>query len=133
MLENKIIKDYVDYTAYSVIKLKDKYGFRVVLTFSDGSKETMQIGGFTKKSDANKERDKTVADLVNHSFVVYPKIKFENYINYWLEIIMRPKITYNSYMSYRNVIKSYAIDFFREYYLTQINTGHIQKFYNQVS
>ena len=44
--ENLFNKVYVDYTLYSVIKLKDKYGFRIKLYFNDGTDDIIQMGGF---------------------------------------------------------------------------------------
>lgn len=133
LTKEQMLKVYNDYTVYSVLKLKDKYGFKVKLTFIDGQQEIRQIGGFKTKKEANLERDKVVAQLVNHSYVVYPKIKSSEYFEYWLEIVMKPNLTYNSYMSYRNVVNNYAIPYFKNYYINQINMGHIQKFYNEVS
>ena len=111
MLNDILKRDYVDYVLYSVTKLKDRYGFRVKLLFNDGTDSIQQIGGFIKKKDATIERDKAAAQLLNHTFVVQPKIKFEVYIRYWLNDVMKERISYNSYMSYRNVIENYAIPF----------------------
>ena len=113
LTKEQMRKVYNDYTVYSVLKLKDKYGFKVKLTFIDGQQEIRQIGGFKTKKEANLERDKVVAQLVNHSYVVYPKIKSSEYFEYWLEIVMKPNLTYNSYMSYRNVVNNYAIPYFK--------------------
>ena len=134
MLDEELFKKvYVDYKLYSVIKLKDKYGFRLKLYFNDGTEDMIQIGGFTKKSDATKERDKVAAQLINHTFVVQPKIKYEVYIRYWLNNVMKPKIKYNSFISYRNVIENYAIPFLGNLNIIQINMGHIQRFYNDTA
>ena len=133
MLNDILKKDYIDYTLYSVTKLKNKYGFRVKLLFNDGTDCIQQIGGFVKKRDANIERDKVAAQLLNHTFVVQPKIKYEIFIRYWLNDVMKENITYNSYMSYRNVIENYAIPFFGNLNLMQINMGHIQRFYSDTA
>ena len=133
MLNDILKRDYVDYVLYSVTKLKDRYGFRVKLLFNDGTDSIQQIGGFIKKKDATIERDKAAAQLLNHTFVVQPKIKFEVYIRYWLNDVMKERISYNSYMSYRNVIENYAIPFLGNLNLMQINMGHIQKFYNDTA
>lgn len=134
MLNNEQLnKQYMDYKVYSVLKLKNKYGFKVKLIFSDTSEEIRQIGGFKTKCEANKERNKVIYELINRTFVVYPKIKVNDYLNYWLENIMKPEITYNSYMSYRNIVKNYLNDFFDNLLVSQINIGHIQKLYNTVS
>lgn len=123
-------KTYVKYIVYSVLRLKDKYGFKIKLFFDDGSEIIRQIGGFSRKKEANEERDNVIVALKNHTYVVYPKIKFNEYMDFWLESVMKPCITYNSYMSYRNIVRNYAIPFFGKIYLTQLNIGHIQNFYN---
>ena len=133
MLDNELFnKTYIDYKLYSVIKLKDKYGFRLKLFFNDDTVDMIQIGGFTKKSEATAERDKVASQLINHTFVVQPKIKFEVYMRYWLDKEIKPG-KYNTYMSYRNVIENYAIPFLGNLNLIQINMGHIQKFYNDTA
>lgn len=132
--ENLFNKVYVDYTLYSVIKLKDKYGFKIKLYFNDGTDDIIQMGGFNKKGDATKERDKVASPfLLNHTFVVQPKIKFEVYIRYWLNNVMKPKLKYNSFISYRNVVENYAIPFLGNLNIIQINMGHIQRFYNDTA
>lgn len=133
--ESKINKTYVSYKVYSVIKLKNKYGFRIKFVFSNWDEDIQQIGGFNRKKDANAERDNVIAQLKNHTYIMISNIRFRDYIRYWLEMMRKreEKFKYNSYMSYRNVIENYAISFFGELYLAQINLGHIQRFYNYVT
>lgn len=126
-------KVYIDYKVYSVLKLKDKYGFKVKLTFNDNTENIRQIGGFKKKSDANNERDNIIFQLKNRTYVVDSKIKFKEFSEYWLEDVMKLKLKYNSYMSYRNILNNYASPFFDNLYINQINISHIQKFYNYVT
>jgi len=133
LIDELVKKVYVDYKLYSVTKLKDKYGFRIKLYFNDDSEDIIQIGGFSKKSEATKKRDIVASQLINHTFVVQPKIKFEVYIRYWLNEVMKDELKYNSFMSYRNVIENYAIPFLGNLNLLQINMGHIQKFYNDTA
>lgn len=128
----KMSKKPIDYKIYSVIKLRDKYGFRVKLIYADNTTKTMQLGGYNKKSKAKEARDDIVADIKNNVFVYYDKIKFSDFAEAWLEQISKPLIVYNSYMSYRNVIQNYAIPFFKNKYLTSINIGTIKSFYNNL-
>ena len=66
-IKEMIERNYIDYKLYSVIKLKNKYGFRVLLMFDDETKELIQYGGFDKKSDAIKENASEVLDnVLNH-------------------------------------------------------------------
>lgn len=132
LCEEDLKKDYIDYKVYSVLRLKDKYGFKIKLYFNDGTSFIRQIGGFSKKRDANEEREDVIVSLKNHTYIVYPKIKFNEYMDYWLEKVMRSSISYNSYMSYRNIVRNYAIPFLKEIYLTQMSIGHIKRLYNHV-
>ena len=44
MLNETILnRKYVNYNIFSVMKLKDKYGFRVKLFFNDGSEEIVNV------------------------------------------------------------------------------------------
>ena len=44
MLNDELFaKTYIDYKLYNVIKLKDKYGFRLKLFFNDNSEDMIQI------------------------------------------------------------------------------------------
>lgn len=56
---------YVDWKVYSVIKIKDKYGFRICLFLNDDSKVIQQKSGFKTVTLANKERDKVIGELIN--------------------------------------------------------------------
>ena len=132
LYENALKKDYINYKVYSVLRLKDKYGFKIRLFFNDGTNFIKQIGGFKNKKNANEERDEVIVALKNHTYVLYPKLKFNEYIDYWLEKVMKPNISYNSYISYRNIVRNYAIPFFKEIYLNQINIGNIQEFYKNI-
>lgn len=133
LTEKDFNKVYTDYKVYSVLKLKDKYGFKVKLTFNDNTESIRQIGGFKKKSEANNERDNVIVQLKNHTYVVESKIKFKEFSEYWLENVMKSKLKYNSYMAYRNILNNYANIFFEDLYINQINISHIQKFYNYVT
>lgn len=121
---------YVDYKVYATTKLKNRYGYRIKLIFSDGTEDIQQKGGFTTKRESDSSRNTTLVELHNRTFIVIPKVLVEKYLIYWFEDVMKPKLTYNSYMSYRNIIYNYAIPFFKNLYLDQLNKGHIQRYYN---
>lgn len=46
---------------------------------------------------------------------------------------MKPKITYNSYMSYKNIVYNYLDVFFKNINLCQINTDNIKSIYDKVA
>ena len=106
MFEQILNRTYVSYVVYSVTTIKKKYGFRVKLVFSDGYEAIKQHSGFKLKAEANEERNKVIGQLENHTYVVYDRIKANDFFECWLNKIMKPKITYNSFMSYRNIIQN---------------------------
>lgn len=83
-------KKYVEYKVYSVTTIKKGYGFRVLLTFADESTKTQQHAGFTTKREANAFRDEVIGQLHTGTYIVYGKIRVEEFMIFWLEDIMRP-------------------------------------------
>lgn len=84
-------KQYIDYKVYGITEIKKKYGFRVVLTYPDGTKSTQQMSGFKTKKEANQKRNQTIAELYNGTYVVETKIKLSDFLNDWLENEMTTK------------------------------------------
>lgn len=128
-------KQYADWKVYAVTKIKSMYGFRIKLIYDDETTDVQQKSGFKTKKEANEVRDRVIAELYNHSYVVYSNIKVAEYFNYWLEEVMkkREKFSYNSYMSYRNIIKNYIIPSYGNLKMTSINQAHIRRIYNKVA
>lgn len=79
------------------------------LKFSDGTTTTQQKSGFQTKKEANKARDTAIAQLYVGTYVAYGKVKVAQYMTYWLEEVMKKRITYDSYHGYRNVVNNYII------------------------
>ena len=78
-------KKYVEYKVYSVTTIKKGYGFRVLLTFADESTKTQQHAGFTTKREANAFRDEVIGQLHTGTYIVYGKIRVEEFMIFWLE------------------------------------------------
>lgn len=133
MGEIKELKKYVNFTVYAVMNIKNGYGFRVLLEFADGTSMTKQHAGYKTKKAANKERDEVVGQLHNGSYIVYGKIKVADYMTYWLESVMRQKITDNTYNGYKNVIYNYVNPRIGKLYMSTLNQGYIRKLYNDIS
>ena len=102
-------KKYVEYKVYSVTTIKKGYGFRVLLTFADESTKTQQHAGFTTKREANAFRDEVIGQLHTGTYIVYGKIRVEEFMIFWLEDIMRPRITDDTYTTYKSSIKNYIV------------------------
>lgn len=133
MFEQILNRTYVSYVVYSVTTIKKKYGFRVKLVFSDGYEMVKQHSGFKLKIVANEERNKVIGQLENHTYVVYNRIKANDFFEYWLNNIMKPKITYNSFMSYRNVVQNYFYSYFGDKFLCQINDVNVKNVYYNIT
>ena len=125
-------QQYVEYHVYSVTRIKSMYGYRVKLMFDDESEIIQQRSGFKTKTSAETDRESTIAQLYNKTYIVYPNVKVEDYYIYWLEDYKKALLTYNSYMSYRNVVYNYIIPYIGGYKISTLNKGHIQRLYNKV-
>ena len=123
-------KQYIDFKVYSVTKIKKKYGFRVKLIYDDNSKNIIQKSGFKTQKEANNVRDITITELHNGTFVICDSINVKNFFTYWLEKVMREKITSDSYDAYKNVVYNHIIPSLGNIKMINLNRGHIQKFYN---
>ena len=60
---NLDLKEYIDFKVYSVIRIRDKYGFRIVLKYNDNSNKTIQQSGYSTKKSANDARDIVISEL----------------------------------------------------------------------
>lgn len=131
-LESINSKQYVEWNVKPVMNIRGTYGFRILLTMNDGNTKTQQKSGFKTKSEANKDRNNIITDLTNGTYVVENKVKVKDYIKMWLEEVMKPKITNDSYITYSNSINKYIIPCIGNFYLTSVNRGHISKLYKYV-
>lgn len=128
---NAYIGQYVDWKVYNVTKIKNKYGFRVKLIFSDGSDTTQQKGGFLTKREAEQVRTEVIGQLYSNTYVMYERVTVEEFLLFWLKEVMRPQMTDNSYVSYRNAIRKHIIPHLGNEKLTKLNRGKVQRLYNE--
>ena len=74
------MKNIAEHKVYNIIKVKNKYGFRVLLRFDDGTEEIRQFSGFDSKKDANIEKEKIIAQLVTKTFIVPKKQSVSSFL-----------------------------------------------------
>lgn len=91
------LQQFVDWKVYNVTPIKNKFGYRVVLIYADGTKIPQQKSGFATKKAANTDRDKTLGELYSGTYVVYTSVKVKDFMLFWLEKEMRPRITSGSF------------------------------------
>lgn len=103
------LQQFVDWKVYNVTPIKNKFGYRVVLIYADGTKMPQQKSGFPTKKAANADRDKTLGELYSGTYVVYSNVKVKDFMLFWLEKEMRLRITSGSYETYSNIINNHVI------------------------
>ena len=122
-------KNIIEHKVYNIIKVKKKYGFRVLLRFDDGTEEIRQFSGFATKKDANSEREKTIAQLVTKTFIVPKKQSVSNFLAEWLETDIKVRTTANTYSTYKKTIKNYILPILGKMYITDLMRVHIKNMY----
>ena len=129
------IKDYVDFAVSNPYYRKDRdyYFLEIELFFDDGSKKTLYRSGYKTKKEANKERDKYIGQLYTRTFIVNENVKVADYFIAWLENVMKSKITYNSYMNYKNVVYNHIAIEFKNLDLINLQAGRISEYYRKIA
>ena len=108
---NLLRKEIVNWTFIGdVNKYKSGYRFRIKLEFADGSSKPIQIGGLKTKKEAKNRRDSVMGQLHVHTFVPF-QYTVKEFFDYWLyyHMIDDKKITYNTFVAYRNNIYNYLL------------------------
>lgn len=124
---------YIDYKIYNVTKIKNKYGFRIVLLLDDNTSRTVQHSGFEKKELAEKEKCKIIGQLENRTYVIYTNVTVKKYMEYWFEYQAPKRLhSYGSFMTYRNGIFNHIIPRVGNLKLIQLTSGIIEKLYKDV-
>lgn len=95
------MKNIIEHKVYNIIKVKNKYGFRVLLRFDDETEEIRQFSGYVTKKDASIEREKVIAQLVTKTFIVPKKQSVSDFLTEWLETDIKVRTTANTYSSYK--------------------------------
>ena len=92
----------------SFITSRKRYSFRFKLVFQSGVSKSIQRGGFPTRKAAQLARDDALIQICRKQFVPYSYTVKEFY-DYWLWYYMwdEKDISYNTYMTYRNVILNY--------------------------
>lgn len=127
------MQQYVDWKIYNVTKIKNGFGYRVVLIYMDGTKISQQKSGFSTKKVASADRDKTMGELYAGTYVVYSNVKVRDFMEFWLEDEMRPQITSSSYETYSNVVHNHIIPKLGGIKMTEMKRSHVQKLYNETA
>lgn len=129
-LENQLRK-YVDWEVKTVMHIKNGYGYRVCLKYMDGQEKVQQKSGFKTAKEAEKARERTIAELYSGTYVVYANIKVKDFMEFWLEEDIKNRVkSYNSYDTFAYIVKNHIVPVIGKKKMTELSRGDVQKLYN---
>lgn len=129
---NMELQNYIDWDVQSVFKRIDrnKFAYRVVLYFKDGTKQIKMCSGFTTKKAAEEARKITIGRLVNGTYVVNDRVKVKEFLEYWLEYDIRKRVqSSNTYGAYSNIVKKHIIPILGNKKMSEVNKGDVHRLY----
>ena len=125
------LKNYVDWRVSQVIPVRSGFGYRVFLKYPDGSEKPQQKSGFKTEKEANKAREKTIAELYNGTFVVYAKVNVADYMIFWLETDLKKRTdSHETYYNYCGIVKNHIVPILGKKKMMDVTRGDIQKLFN---
>ncbi len=125
------LKNYVDWRVAQVIPVRSGFGYRVFLKYPDGSEKPQQKSGFKTEREANKAREKTIAELYNGTFVVYAKVNVADFMFFWLEEELKKRTdSHETYYNYCGIVKNHIIPILGKKKMMDVTRGDIQKLFN---
>ena len=128
------MQNYIGWKATSVTRIKDKYGYRIILEYSDGTTKTQQKSGFSTEKKAQADRDKTIASLYNGTYIVYGNVRVGEFMDYWLENELAARTeSNNTVYNYRGIIKNHIIPAIGKRKMSELTRADIQKLFNDVA
>ena len=110
------------------IKSRNKYCYRITLVFESGNQADYQKGGFNTKAEAVKAKETAIAQLHNGEFSPYDYTARE-FFDYWMYYYMADvkDISYNTFVSYRNIIYNYFLKVIGKKYLQDLKSEDFVK------
>lgn len=110
------------------IKSRNKYCYRITLVFESGNQADYQKGGFNTKAEAVKAKETAIAQLHNGEFSPYDYTARE-FFDYWMYYYIADvkDISYNTFVSYRNIIYNYFLKVIGEKYLQDLKSEDFVK------
>lgn len=128
---DKPLSQYVDWEVKTVMHIKNGYGYRVCLKYMDGQEKVQQKSGFKTAKEAEKARERTIAELYSGTYVVYANIKVKDFLGFWSEEDIKNRVkSYNSYDTFAYIVKNHIVPVIGKKKMTELSRGDVQKLYN---
>lgn len=114
----------------SVIKQKSgKWAIRFDVPDDQGKRKQKQIGGFPKKSEAEKELKKIEAEILSGDFFSTKEITVCAFIEVWLADHVKPNLAPATYQFYAGLYRCHMKVYFSKVILSELKANQIEKFY----
>ena len=128
---NLDLKNYIEWRVSQVMPVRSGFGYRIFLKYRDGSEKPYQKSGFKTEKEANKAKEKTIAELYSGTFIVYSKVKVSEFMLFWLETDIGNRTdSHETYYNYCNMINNHIIPVLGNKKMTDVTRGDIQKLFN---
>ena len=125
------LQNYVEWDVEPVMRIRGKFGYRVILRYMDGSVREQQKSGFATEREAVSARDNTVGELSAGKYVVYSHISVREFFTYWVEEDIQNRVgSSETYATYRSVLKNHIIPMMGTKKMVSIRRSDVQKLYN---
>ena len=133
MIDTKL-QNYIDYEVKPVIKIKNSYGYRVILKYADGTERVRQKSGFVSVKEATQDRDSTVGKLFGGTYCVYENIKVSEFMEFWLENDIKTRVrSYETYYNFKGIVKNHINPYLGNKKIDLVSKSDIQSLYNTVA
>ncbi len=100
--------NYIDWHVKPVMKIKEKFGFRIIFKYEDSTQKVHQIAGFNSRREADKERDNVRLQLMNGSYSVFNTLKVSEFMDYWLENDIKIRCESDStYKTFSGIVRNH--------------------------
>lgn len=126
------LQNYVAWKVKNVMKIKEGYGYRVILTYADGSEVVQQKGGFETKRAADDARNITIGQLSINGYVVYENLDLKSFFEFWLETEIHPYKAHSTYDKYKRTVWKKILPDLGNKKISKVSKGDIQELYNHM-
>lgn len=128
------LQNYTDWHVKPVMKIKNGYGYRVILKYQDGSEKQQQKSGFRTMREAENARNKTIGELCNNTYCVYVNVRVSEFLEFWLENDIKSRVdSYETYYSFAGKVKNHINPALGNKKMALVTAGDIQQLYNTIA
>ena len=133
MIDTKL-QNYIDYEVKPVIKIKNSYGYRIILKYADGTEKVRQKSGFVSVKEATQDRDSTVGKLFGGTYCVYENVKVSEFMEFWLENDIKTRVrSYETYYNFKGIVKNHINPYLGNKKIDLVSKSDVQSLYNAVA